>query len=95
MTGRKIIVIGAGIAGLVAARRLSQAGHAVRVLEAAEVPGGRVGDREVRGIRFNAGARLVYAFSKPFNGLLDEIGLTEALVPVRRLSAECVGVDAS
>lgn len=95
MTGRTIIVVGAGIAGLVAARRLSQAGHAVRVLEAGDMPGGRVGEREVRGIRFNAGARLVYAFSKPFNALLDEIGLTGELVPVRRLSAECVGVDES
>jgi oxygen-dependent protoporphyrinogen oxidase len=95
MTGRTIIVVGAGIAGLVAARRLSQAGHAVRVLEAGDVPGGRVGDREARGIRFNAGARLVYGFSPPFNALLDEIGLTEALIPVRRLSADCVGSDGS
>jgi oxygen-dependent protoporphyrinogen oxidase len=95
MTGRKIIVIGAGIAGLVAARRLTRAGYTVRILEAGETPGGRVGDREVRGIRFNAGARLVYSFSKPFNALLDEIGLTEALVPVRRLSADCVGLDES
>lgn len=95
MTAKTVVVIGAGVAGLVAARRLSQAGHAVRVLEAGAVPGGRVGEREVRGIRFNAGARLVYGFSKPFNALLDEIGLSEALVPVRRLSAECVGADGS
>jgi oxygen-dependent protoporphyrinogen oxidase len=67
----------------------------VRILEAGETPGGRVGDREVRGIRFNAGARLVYGFSKPFNALLDEIGLTEALITVRRLSADCVGTDGS
>ncbi|MFO1209351.1 MAG: NAD(P)/FAD-dependent oxidoreductase [Amaricoccus sp.] len=93
MSGREIIVIGAGIAGLVAARRLSQAGHSVRVLEAGEVPGGRVGDREVRGIRFNTGARLVYDFSRPFNALLDEVGLRPAMIPIRRLSAECVGED--
>lgn len=95
MTGRRIIVIGAGIAGLVAARRLTKAGHGVRVLEAADTPGGRVGTREVRGIRFNTGARLVYPFSKPFNALLDEVGLTQALIPVRHLSAECVGRDGS
>ncbi|MBX3537415.1 MAG: FAD-dependent oxidoreductase [Chelatococcus sp.] len=93
MSGQRIVIIGAGIAGLVAARRLGQAGHDVRVLEAGNIPGGRVGDRQVRGIQFNAGARLLYAFSRPFNRLLDEIGLTPALIPVRRLSAECVGGD--
>ena len=92
--GRSVVIIGAGIAGLVAARRLSQAGFRVRVLEAAALPGGRVGERQVRDIRFNAGARLVYDFSRPFNALLREIGLAQALVPVRRLSAECVGRDA-
>lgn len=86
-----IIVIGAGIAGLTAAYRLHRAGHAVTVLEAGAVPGGRVGDRETRGIRYNAGARLVYPFSKPFNALLDELGLREELVPVRKLSAQCLG----
>jgi oxygen-dependent protoporphyrinogen oxidase len=95
MNSRQVIVIGAGVAGLVAARRLSQAGHSLRVLEAAEVPGGRVGERQVRGIRFNAGARLVYPFSRPFNALLDEVGLTRALVPIRHLSAGCVGTDGS
>ncbi len=88
-----IIVIGAGIAGLTAAYRLRQAGHAVTVLEAGAVPGGRVGDRETRGIRYNAGARLVYPFSKPFNRLLDELGLREQMVPVRKLSAQCLGTD--
>ncbi|WP_417626302.1 protoporphyrinogen/coproporphyrinogen oxidase [Pararhodobacter aggregans] len=86
-----IIVIGAGIAGLTAAYRLHRAGHAVTVLEAGAVPGGRVGDHETRGIRYNAGARLVYPFSRPFNALLDELGLTGELVPVRKLSAQCLG----
>lgn len=95
MSGRTVIVIGAGIAGLVAARRLSQAGHSVRVLEVADVPGGRVGDREVRGIRFNTGARLLYDFSKPFNALVEEIGLKSALVPIRGLSAQCRGDEGS
>lgn len=86
-----VIVIGAGIAGLTAAHRLTQAGLSVTVLEAGPVPGGRVGERETRGIRYNAGARLIYPFSKPFNALLDELELTKELVPVRKLSAQVLG----
>ena len=88
-----IIVVGAGISGLTCAHRLSKAGHTVTVLEAGPVPGGRVGDRETRGIRYNAGARLIYPFSKPFNRLLEELGLHDQLVPLRKLSAQCIGTD--
>ena len=41
-TGRSVIILGAGIAGLVAAYELRQAGYDVRVLEARERVGGRV-----------------------------------------------------
>ena len=39
---KKVIVLGAGLAGLAAAKELRQAGHNVTVLEARERPGGRV-----------------------------------------------------
>src|SRR5436190_3512965 len=39
---KKIIIIGAGMAGLSAGYELSQAGHNVTILEARAIPGGRV-----------------------------------------------------
>jgi monoamine oxidase len=52
-TGKSVVVLGAGIAGLVAAYELSQAGYRVTVLEARDRVGGRVwtvrgGDRIVQ-----------------------------------------------
>ena len=39
---KKIIIIGAGMAGLIAGYELSQAGHDITILEARTMPGGRV-----------------------------------------------------
>lgn len=89
MTGKRIVVIGAGIAGLTAAYRLQQQGHDVSVLEAQETFGGRMGEREIRGIVFNTGARLLYPFSRPTMALIRDLGLTSSLVPIRGLGADC------
>ena len=59
---RKIIVIGAGLAGLSAAYELTQAGHDVTVLEARTRPGGRVHtlrDPFAEGLYAEAGAARV------------------------------------
>lgn len=53
------IVIGAGLAGLTAARRLVGAGLDVRVLEAADDVGGRLRTDESDGFRFDRGFQVV------------------------------------
>ena len=67
---KKVIVIGAGLAGLAAAYELTQAGHEVTVLEARLRPGGRV--RTLRepfsdGLYAEAGARV---FSESYRRLI-------------------------
>lgn len=88
--GARVVVIGAGIAGLTAAWRLQQAGLRVTVLEAADTVGGRMGDRRAGEIAYNSGARLVYPFGRAFNRLIADLALGDALIPLRNLTARCV-----
>jgi phytoene dehydrogenase-like protein len=53
------VVVGAGLAGLVAARQLTNAGLAIRVFEASDGPGGRMRTDEVDGFRLDRGFHTV------------------------------------
>ena len=55
------VVVGAGIAGLMAARTLHDQGIAVTVLDKGRAPGGRVGTRRVDGASFDHGAQFFTA----------------------------------
>ncbi|MFZ0463972.1 MAG: protoporphyrinogen oxidase [Candidatus Acidiferrales bacterium] len=54
-SAHQVIVVGAGISGLACALRLSEIGVSVRVLEAAEKPGGMISTVEQDGFLFESG----------------------------------------
>src|SRR5882757_622643 len=73
-----VIVIGAGAAGLLAARELSAAGFSVLVLEAANAPGGRILTLEGNGFSgpVEAGAEFVHGDLPLTLQLLKEGGIS-------------------
>lgn len=75
----KIIVIGAGIAGLTAAYRLQKAGHEVVVLEAADHVGGRMITIHWNGWSIDPGAKFVTGGDKYLLEMAGELGLQEQL----------------
>ena len=56
----QVIVVGAGLAGLVAARRLAASGLRVRVLEQEAEVGGRVRTRNVDGFTVDRGFQVLF-----------------------------------
>ena len=59
MPAKKVLIIGAGIAGIAAAIRLAVKGYAVDVFEANSYPGGKLSVVEQKGYRFDAGPSLL------------------------------------
>lgn len=79
IAGRRIAVLGAGLAGLTAARTLVRAGANVTVLEAEAFVGGRSRTDELEGTRVDVGTQLVGSMYRHFLALVRELGLGEAL----------------
>ena len=59
MSGRRVVVVGAGIGGLATAIRLAHAGYRVTVVEQHDVPGGRAGVWRSAGYTFDTGPSMV------------------------------------
>ena len=79
MATPSIIIVGAGLAGLVAARRLEHRGYLVSVLEARDRIGGRVWTRRDRfgGMHGEAGGELIDGDQKEIRSLARDLGLSE------------------
>src|ERR1700712_1164191 len=58
-TDADVLVVGAGLAGLAAALRLTAAGRTVRVLEASDGPGGRMRSDVVDGFTIDRGFQVL------------------------------------
>jgi oxygen-dependent protoporphyrinogen oxidase len=76
----RVVVIGGGMAGLVAARDCARPGFAVTLLEASDAFGGSVASLDVGGITVDAGAESFATRGGHVAALIDELGLTEDVV---------------
>jgi monoamine oxidase len=70
-----VVVVGAGLSGLIAAREIARAGHSVAVLEARERVGGRMFSRVISGEAFDLGAEFIGPTQNHIRALVDELGI--------------------
>lgn len=86
-----VVVIGAGVAGLAAARRLRAGGIRVTLIEAAPRPGGRVWTRRIGGEPFDLGASWLH--EAPRNPLVAMAGPGEMLAPREERTAARLSIE--
>jgi oxygen-dependent protoporphyrinogen oxidase len=83
----RVIVVGAGIAGLVAARQLVLGGREVTVVEAADRAGGQLARHTVGGLELDAGAESFATRGGTVAGLAERLRLRDDIVPPAELPA--------
>lgn len=83
--GDRVVVIGAGPAGLTAAYLLSKQGHRVTVLEADNVVGGLSRTAQYKGYRFDIGGHRFFTKIEPVQALWEEL-LESEFISVPRMS---------
>ncbi|MEO9014754.1 MAG: NAD(P)-binding protein, partial [Terrimesophilobacter sp.] len=90
----RVIVVGGGIAGLVAARDLAIGGCEVTLCEASAVLGGRVARHTVAGLDLDAGAESFATRGGTVAAFVAELGLGDAIVDPNHAGAWLQPADA-
>ncbi|WP_062310890.1 protoporphyrinogen/coproporphyrinogen oxidase [Demequina rhizosphaerae] len=89
----RVLVVGGGVSGLLAARRHARRGAVVTVLEAGDGWGGRVSPVEVDGLTLDAGAESFATRTPAVEGLARSLGLGADIVAPTRAPAWVVAPD--
>lgn len=77
--GKSIIIIGAGISGLAAAKKLKEKGFNVTILEAQNKVGGRLRTNRTLGVAFDEGASWIHGTNgNPITKLAQQAGMNTA-----------------
>ena len=80
----RILVVGAGIAGLTAAYRLQESGHEVLVLEREETAGGRMRSERVGDFVVDRGAQFIASAYRNMRALARELGIDDRIHEIER-----------
>lgn len=80
---RRVTVVGGGVTGLMAARRLAQGGLAVTVVEAHETLGGQIRTIDLHGRPVDIGAEALHLGAPHVRAVVDELDLTGEVVGSR------------
>ena len=79
----RVVVVGAGLAGLSAAWRLRAAGCRVNVLERRPRAGGRLRGERVEGFDVDGSLQVLRSTDRHLPGWIREVGLADELLPMR------------
>ena len=92
-TDERFVVVGGGVAGLVAARRLALSGAEVVVLEAGDRLGGQLDRHRIAGVELDAAAESFAVRGGTVAALLAELGLADDVVAPEPLASWLVRAD--
>lgn len=90
---KSVIIIGAGIAGLAAAKKLKQSGFVVTVIESQEKIGGRIRTNRTAGLPFDEGASWIHGIKgNPLVDLANQAGASSVQTDDTLLAYDIGGV---